>query len=1024
MNMRYPIVVLICAASLGLSPAQEKQLAVKLAIQGQTEHPTVYLSKQDIVRARENRDRYPWAETAAKDLLAEADKWAGMSDDQLVKLIPPAKSCYAYGFSGCPVCGGKLAAWWGQGGVASLDDPAHIKCDNGHRLPDEAHPDAGEGWTDKDGKKFYFVGTYNSFVIDTLTTATTKLCLAYALSGEEKYALKAALILDHLARIYPTSETGSWDYPSTPPSGRFNRPWYQVARTLVFYANQYDILMMGEALKQPSSSPGMTRRENIEKNLLLNGAAYCYRQSVIHPALHNGQADYIRGPMAVGVAMGIPQYIAWGADGPYSVRVMIQNNVDRDGQYYETSSLYSNHARALYMDMAEILQRYTDAAHPDGIHLWRDPAFVSFNLLPRTRMDCAGLSPNLGDDAPNLKRAPTTRAADSYDLMMLERLRAMNRDPELAKKLDRTLVAASFGRVDEARSAHKDSDWLLFHAAAVPEETASTDATPLVHPLTNIAVTKSDLLSQKGLAILRAGDGPDARAATLRFGPTLNHGHLDEMNLNLYARGYEMSYDLGYNLGSTHTQVGWAHTTASHNLVLVDETPQLRSGRAGGTVERFLSRPGVSMVQTNDPACYQGQGVTRYARMVAMIDASPKLSYLVDIFHVEGGKKHDYIFHALSSDISTEGLKLGEAQAGSLAGKDIHWGDRIGVDGDVIGMPNKPYWNPPPGNGFGFLMNPRSAKTSDAWSATWTIDKKESARLRLTMLPIKDADVVTCEAPGLYPTMPKSAYVLARRNGEKLRSTFTSVIEPFGEQRAIRSITPLGGDGESVVAMKIELVDGSIHYVMWSEQPGKWSWKDGGRTIAFEGGFALQRSDGSRCEVPAANEMIGTIERVDYEACILYTKARLAEGNALSGQFLFVGNPAYAQDSAYRIDHVATDGDLTAIHLAPTRLTLGRGHLEVAPTDGKVLANIVPLEYAKSVGGKASGFFRGKRVTNGDGSAEGRIEQVAGDGLTITLDRPAGFAAGDDVVIYDVSAGDSLRVQTVSELPPTTAKTP
>jgi hypothetical protein len=49
---------------------------------------------------------------------------------------------------------------------------------------------------------------------------------------------------------------------------------------------------------------------------------------------------------------------------------------------------------------------------------------------------------------------------------------------------------------------------------------------------------------------------------------------------------------------------------------------------------------------------------------------------------------------------------------------------------------------------------------------------------------------------------------------------------------------------------------------------------------------------------------------------------------------------------------------------------------------------------------------------------------LKGDGLKITLDRPAGFAAGDDVVIYDVSAGDGLRVQTVSELPPATAKTP
>src|SRR4029077_19833960 len=120
--------------------------------------------------------------------------------------------------------------------------------------------------------------------------------------------------------------------------------------------------------------------------------------------------------------------------------------------------------------------------------------------------------------------------------------------------------------------------------------------------------------------ILRGGTAENARAATLRYGPTLNHGHLDEMNLNIYAQGYEMSYDLGYSLGSTHTQVGWAHTNASHNTVVVDETPQLKSGRSGGTFQSFTSLPGITIVRADDPTCYQSQGVQQYARTVAMVD--------------------------------------------------------------------------------------------------------------------------------------------------------------------------------------------------------------------------------------------------------------------------------------------------------------------------------------------------------------------------------------------------------------------
>ena len=42
---------------------------------------------------------------------------------------------------------------------------------------------------------------------------------------------------------------------------------------------------MADALDRPSCVKGMTRRENIEKNLLLNGGKYCYDQS--KAALHH-----------------------------------------------------------------------------------------------------------------------------------------------------------------------------------------------------------------------------------------------------------------------------------------------------------------------------------------------------------------------------------------------------------------------------------------------------------------------------------------------------------------------------------------------------------------------------------------------------------------------------------------------------------------------------------------------------------------------------------------------------------------
>lgn len=60
------------------------------------------------------------------------------------------------------------------------------------------------------------------------------------------------LFLDALASVYSESTSGSWDYPSDPPGGRFARPWCQVARMLVKYVDYYDFLYHGRAMDRPS----------------------------------------------------------------------------------------------------------------------------------------------------------------------------------------------------------------------------------------------------------------------------------------------------------------------------------------------------------------------------------------------------------------------------------------------------------------------------------------------------------------------------------------------------------------------------------------------------------------------------------------------------------------------------------------------------------------------------------------------------------------------------------------------------
>jgi hypothetical protein len=101
---------------------------------------------------------------------------------------------------------------------------------------------------------------------------------------------------------------------------------------------------------------------------------------------------------------------------------------------------------------------------------------------------------------------------------------------------------------------------------------------------------------------------------------------------------------------------------------------------------------------------------------------------------------------------------------------------------------------------------------------------------------------------------------------------------------------------------------------------------------------------------------------------------------------------------------------MTAIHLAPTTLILGRGHLDADPPDDKTLPNVVPLEYAKSAARRESAFFVGKTVSTPDGRVATTISGVDKSGTTIRVADATGFKAGDDLVIHDVRSGDTFRM--------------
>ena len=1025
----------ICAAAAdATAPAKDRSAP---------SHPMVYLTREDIGRAKTNLAEFAWARQTAETIQRQADAWVAKPDDWFLGHVPAAGACFAYGFTGCPICD---ASWGTWGGVkASFDHPGRVTCTRGHTLPDADHPDAGTGYVGKDKRIHYFVGSYNAWAVETLTfMAADNLAYAYTLTGEDRYAAKAGLILDALAAIYPSCDKGSWDYPSHPPSGRFNRPWYQVARVLVHYVDQYDQIFGSPSLDAPSLKPGLTRRQNIATNLLMNGAAYCYAQSQAG-ALNNGEADYLRGALAVGACLDLPEYVRWAVDGPSGIRSMLENNIDRNGQYFEISTLYANHTRGLYLTFAEPLLNYRGSAYPQGVNLYANPKFRRFLQLLDASLDCAGHSPRFGDASPDTASLrPRPRPVDASDYAALERLYARTEDPAGQQKLAALLNWLANGDADRTRAesaaaqssrvaaapwlasrdvegeytAFGEKRWLLFHARPLP-----AGRQPLPAEFRR-QLTGCSLFGQKGMGILRQGAGPAAQALLLRFGPSLNHGHRDDLNINFFARGYELTYDLGYSLGSTHTQVGWARQTASHNLVVVNERPQGEGdGGSGGSLHLFADLPGLKLMEASSEASYSGPGVTLYRRTLALV-GDPSAGYALDVFRVKGGSQHDYLFHALAEQAEVAGVPLGAEEPGSLAGTNICWGGQQLNDGDMAGHPNQPYWNPPPGNGYGFLIQPRRGQTSDGWSAQWAVDATNG--VRLFMAPQPGTEVIGALAPGLYPKLPKARYVVARRKGQNLESQFAAVIEPNDGTSRIGNVERFSLTGQAAdippVALSIAKRDGTTDLVYSSadtvaRRAGDFTFagrfihaqlKEGKLVALSLVGARQFQGIGWRVQ-PQHDSWEGPVSAIDYESSVITTLARLPTDGSLSGQIIVFDNPHYSRTTAYRIVDVEVSGGKTRIHLDGA-LLLGQGMVG-AIKDAQTLTSLIPHEYARTVNGKAgSGFFRGKRIRTDTGATTGIVSTRYGQPMSLTVQNTAGFHAGDVFHYDDVQPGDHFTI--------------
>lgn len=993
-------------------------------------HPRLYLTPQDIQRGKLNIERFDWARQTFEEIKAEADKWAAMSEDSLREILPPAGAKFAYGFTSCPACGASWA-WWGASGVCDLARPGTVKCPTCERIfPDEEHPDQGDGWLDeKSGRRYWFAATYNSYVARSLTlSALNNLSNAYALTGKEEYARTAAVIFDALAEIYPTCTVGSIDYPNA-PGGRLERTLYQVARVLVLLANYYDLIYDSPSLDAHSQAGEPTIRASIEERILRDGAAYCYKEgSTGRYGLTNGEADYVRGVLAVGLLLDIESYVDWALEGPYSVFNFLENNLLRDGQYFETSVGYSQHALNLYMDMAEMLANHSSAKYPSGVNLYRHPKLSPALVQGNLDLVCAGHLPRFGDWAPDLGRC---ESPDPYVLgavgIAAERMYRRANSAEERKHWADVLNRICAGKIDERRAgmppAHRK--WLLYHAEPVPSQPRAGD----------LESGESVLLDGAGIAILRSGSGPKGRAAVVRYGPSVCHGHRDDLNLNFFALGRELTYDLGYSLGSAHVQTGWSRQTASHNLVVVNEKSQMAVGPTGGSAHLFADSARLKLAELSSEPSYESENVTLYRRTLALVDSDPGCSYLVDIFRVAGGHMHDLIWHAFGDDLAVDGVKLGEVQeVGSLAGREYDWGRELGPDGDITGQADKgPYWTAPPQNGYGFLYDVQRGRIVRDFTLTWTVDTEGA--LAISVLPPPESELIVAKGPGILPSYPVANYAIVRREGADLESTYASILQPHAGKNPVQKIERLAAEQitGSPVGLRIGVTGGRVDYVLSALDSGSYhtfrlhhdqaelrgrfafcSFEQGALTHALLTGTSHFAARDATIDVERASYW-GTVEEVDYENCRIVVNRELPADGSLVGTGIYIGRPEYSRKSYYKVASVTRLDGRCIVSLDTETLILGRGYVNADAEPGThLVANVVPLEMSCSCQRGDTGYFKGKLMEASDATRAPIVNVSASGGKkTILVSDASQFKKGQHLTIYDLQAGDTFEIPTV-----------
>ncbi|MCC6679306.1 MAG: hypothetical protein IT445_00235 [Phycisphaeraceae bacterium] len=792
-----------------------------------------------------------------------ADEWVSRSEQQIVDMMPPEGALYAYGSAGDP----KTDQPWPRFGEDRQCDLAHpwmIRSPHtgdvyGIQKPGEEYYDPGDGWVrPSDGRRFYFKGIWNSFMARQAIGSLQSLAMAYALSGDERYADRCLFMLDLMAdRIGdPDKRFAPADWPGENESmiAFFNYTGNQANTRVCIASYAFDLVAGDGRGRQPSRfRPNFTLEQLMRDRLLL----ICEPWKISdNDSLQNHVLSAYGASLITSMLFGDEKTIRRDAAATYA---FLDNTVNRDGDYYETSGSYADTGRSYGGRMIMMLRNilWSDQGEPSLGH-WRsllpdrpaitdDPRWCALALQVLYEQNMYGRRLSYGDNHSDLEVGFSFSSSDLQSISQYATwIYFQTQDPTWKLLAQRAYWAAP-ARI------HLFNEVGMADGAGVTWKQPPPLA-PGVEPL-NLMGDNSFLRPAKRLVLLRDGKDKAQRGVFMRGCANASHAHDDQMAIMLYARGMLANGEFGYRFWGVPAHKGFGVQAASHNEVVVNEglPPNVRLAKdniTDATVQSFLPIGPMQLIEFSNPGRWKEAGVSQYQRSVALVHVDQENFYALDVFRVTGGKMHDYFWHGphQAEDAPAEDFVLRGAEPNAvdnvwtLAALDNPqwrdasfdqpghaWGERIVVGSSQIRAmdPGDPgdvktlQWNPEPQNGYGFIYDIKQAPTQEPWQAQWRLHDNRS-HMRLTMLNPDGQSLISARTATLEQNQTFRTVIARRRAPQtgELHSRYVAIAEVAdpGKFSVIeaRWVEPqiAGGNPQDVASLLIGLTDGRTDRVL------------------------------------------------------------------------------------------------------------------------------------------------------------------------------------------------------------------